>query len=99
MAPDFIFDNRLGINVPSDFPSNKKRSIPMAEWEKERGKIPDRIAELEGLIRAKQRLMDNEENFETACIYNSDIAGLASVINDLWLWYRAAEPLAGKAHQ
>ncbi|WP_338782317.1 hypothetical protein [Metabacillus sp. FJAT-52054] len=86
------------MHIPSKFRSMKDRSIMMAEWEKERGKIPDRISELEDLIRAKQRLMDNEEHFETACLYNSEIAGLASVINDLWLWYRAADPLAGKAH-
>ncbi|WP_241156886.1 hypothetical protein [Bacillus sp. FJAT-42376] len=87
------------MSVPSAVPSIKDHSAAMAQWEKERSKIPDRIAELEDVIRAKQRRMDHEENFEAACLYNAAIADLASVINDLWLWYRAFDPFGEKTHQ
>ncbi len=54
-------------------------------------KIPDRIKELEHYINAKQHHLNNEEDFEISCKLNSEIADLASIINDLWLWYRLTQ--------
>ncbi|MDP4164661.1 MAG: hypothetical protein Q8898_16320, partial [Bacillota bacterium] len=69
------------------------------KWEQIRGSIPDRISELEGIINQKQAELSNESNFPRSCILNSEIAELASIINDLWLWYRANQNLSEKIHQ
>jgi gas vesicle protein len=89
----FKMDKRLGIPLPQldlewkQYSKETQQEILM-EWEKTRGKIPDRIKELEKNINSKQEQLNNEGNFERSCILNSEIAELASIINDLWLWYR-----------
>ena len=62
----------------------------LLKWEQVRGKIPDRIKELEHYINTKQHYLNNED-FEVSCKLNSEIADLASIINDLWLWYRLTQ--------
>ena len=52
------------------------------------GLIPDRIISLEEIINTKQAQLSNETNFELSCQLNHEIADLASIINDLWLWFR-----------
>ncbi len=105
MEQYFIYDEHLGIEVPElqeeweDIPENMQHAI-LLKWEQIRGKIPDRIKELEYHINQKQQRLNNEENFEISCKLNSEIADLASIINDLWLWYRLTQHVSeGKAHQ
>lgn len=104
MKDHFSFNQRLGIDLPDlnleweDYSKIKQQSI-LLHWETIRGTIPDRIAELEQMINAKQALLANESNFTRSCQYNSEIAEMASVINDLWLWYRADQTISDKIHQ
>ncbi len=89
----FIKDKRLGIPLPQlDLEWNKydkkTQQDILLEWEKIRGRIPDRIKELEEQINMKQAQLNDEANFERSCELNTEIAEYASIINDLWLWYR-----------
>ncbi|WP_026693658.1 hypothetical protein [Peribacillus kribbensis] len=98
MESCFVYDSRLGIDIPSlakewDLYSLEARQEYLLAWETIRGKIPDRIKELEGLISLKQEQLDQEENFTVCCSINFEIAELASIINDLWLWYRTSQGL------
>ncbi|WP_270179585.1 hypothetical protein [Alkalihalobacillus sp. CinArs1] len=89
----FYRDERLQIDVPilelfwEELALDEQEEI-LLRWEQIRSTIPDRIIELEGKIMEKQSQLSNEENFETSCSLNTQIADLASIINDLWLWYR-----------
>ncbi|MDM5190309.1 radical SAM protein [Bacillus sp. DX4.1] len=101
----FTYDAHLEIEVPElqedweEIPKNTQHAI-LLKWEQIRGKIPDRIKDLEHSINQKQYKLNNEENFEISCRLNSEIADLASIINDLWLWYRLTQNISdGKAHQ
>jgi hypothetical protein len=104
MKEYFSFDDRLGIQLPdltmelADFSIETQEKI-LLYWEQVRGSIPDRIGELEIQINQKQALLSNESNFPRSCQLNTEIAELASIINDLWLWYRANEVLSTKVHQ
>ncbi|NHM30594.1 hypothetical protein [Neobacillus terrae] len=104
MEDYFIFDQRLGIPIPDlekeweEFNKRKQQEI-LFQWEKIRGAIPDRIADIEEVINQKQADLSNESDFPRSCALNSEIAELASVINDLWLWYRADQGLSAKMHQ
>lgn len=100
----FILDERLGIEVPDlqedwdKIPKQDQQHI-LLKWESIRGHIPDRIQELEQTINQKQHQLDHEADFGTSCRLNSEIANLASVINDLWLWYRIHQDIsAEKTH-
>jgi hypothetical protein len=100
----FTFDKRLGISLPDlkmawDHYDVATQNSILFHWEQIRGTIPDRIQELESNINLKQALLSNESNFVRSCELNNDIAGLASIINDLWLWYRANQVLSDKVHQ
>jgi len=101
---DFTFDERLGIDLPSlqhaweDYSRDRQEAL-LAHWESIRGTIPDRIYEIEQNINLKQDQLSIEENFETSCRLNWEIAELASVINDLWLWYRTHQDISSKLHQ
>jgi hypothetical protein len=103
MKEYFSFNDRLGISVP-DLPmelaeySIETQQDILLYWEQIRGSIPDRISDLEIQINQKQALLSNESNFPRSCKLNTEIAELASIINDLWLWYRANEVLSTKAH-
>lgn len=89
----FVSDERLRIMVPNVHKSfeqydKKEQEEILLQWEQIRGKIPDRIKELEVEINKKQAKLNEEENFEASCILNAEIAELASIINELWIWYR-----------
>ena len=90
----FNYDERLGINLPSlyndweDYPFMEQQQI-LTHWEAIRGNIPDRIQYLEKHINAKQEELNNENDFLKSCDLNSEIATLASIINDLWIWFRS----------
>lgn len=93
MNPFFIFNQRLGIFLPDllkeweELDRHIQQEI-LVHWETIRGSIPDRIKELEMYISHKQKELSNENNFSRSCILNSEISELASIINDLWIWYR-----------
>jgi hypothetical protein len=103
MSNNFIFDERLGIKLPhlekswEEYTVNEQQEI-LVTWEIIRGKIPDRIAELESFINAKQHALGEEDNFVLSCKLNAEISELASIINDLWLWYRANQNVSTKTH-
>ena len=99
----FTYNNRLGIHIPDldrewNNYSKDEQQIILLEWEKIRGSIPDRISELENIINHKQVELSNESDFPRSCQLNTEIADLASIINDLWLWYRANQEIAQKGH-
>ncbi|WP_102345287.1 hypothetical protein [Bacillus sp. Marseille-P3661] len=104
MGEFFIENKRLGILVPEldrewDQYNKEVQQEILLQWEIIRGHIPDRIKELEQTINKKQAQLDEEEVFEISCQLNSEIAELASVINDLWLYYRINQDLSEKVHQ
>lgn len=104
MKEYFSHDKRLGIPIPDfnrewDEYSGKTQQEILFQWEKIRGRIPDRIAELEADINRKQAELSNEGNFQRSCGLNSEISELASIINDLWLWYRTNQDISEKIHQ
>jgi hypothetical protein len=100
----FTFDERLGIFLPDitsewdEFDGEIQQKI-LFHWEQIRGGIPDRIADLEDVINMKQAQLSDESDFPRSCELNSEIAELASIINDLWIWYRANQTLSAKMHQ
>lgn len=104
MKEHFSFDQRLGIFLPDmteewdDYSKDTQQEI-LFNWEQIRGSIPDRIFELENEINHKQAQLSDENIFARSCQLNSEIAELASIINDLWLWYRANQTLTEKMHQ
>ncbi|MBB6282624.1 hypothetical protein [Geobacillus subterraneus] len=89
----FVNDARLGIRVPQldkpweDYSAEEQEAI-LLEWEAIRGLIPDRIAALERQINEKQDALGREADFARSCRLNAEVAELASIINDLWIWYR-----------
>jgi hypothetical protein len=92
----FFHDERLGIPVPAlekdwdEYNESTKQEI-LLQWENIRGQIPDRIASLEKEINRKLAVLSEEDDFMTCCRLNNEIAELASIINDLWIWYRTTE--------
>jgi hypothetical protein len=99
----FQYDERLGIELPAIeneweyYPADIRSGI-LLYWEQVRGMIPDRIHKLEAIIIRKQSQLDREDDFPTSCQLNSDIADLASMINDLHLWFRTNQDLEVKVH-
>lgn len=103
MREFFLHDERLGIPVPIFFHElelfqEEELSSLLFEWEKIRGSIPDRIYDLEAVINEKQLQLYDEDDFELSCRLNEEIAELASMINDLWIWYRSNHEEAVKAY-
>jgi hypothetical protein len=104
MEQYFIYDQRLGIPLPKlekdweDYSEDEQHAI-LLRWENIRGTIPDRIAELEKIINEKQDQLSDENDFEHSCRLNSEIAELASIINDLWIWYRMNQTVSMRVHQ
>lgn len=97
----FTYDPRLMINRPLlnkewDMYSVRIQNSILAEWEKIRGGIPDRIAELEDKINHKQDALNHEENFRRSCQLNEEISDLASIINDLWIWFRMTQNVSSE---
>ena len=103
MEDFFVLDKRLGIQIPvfnvewDDLPLEMRQSI-LLTWETIRGSIPDHIANLEKVINAKQLELSDESDFARSCLLNSEIAELASIINDLWLWFRTHQDVTEKIH-
>lgn len=99
----FHFDNRLGILLPhlekewEEYTVETQQHI-LFHWEKIRGHIPDRIAEIETIINDKQEQLGNELDFVRSCELNNEISECASIINDLWIWYRMNQGISNKIH-
>lgn len=103
MQNNFVWDERLGISLPHlirpwELYDKREQASILLQWEKIRGTIPDRIGEIEKHINILQDQLSTEESFELSCELNYKIAGLASVINDLWLWYRSNQDITSKIH-
>ncbi|WP_026690663.1 hypothetical protein [Alteribacter aurantiacus] len=102
MTYTFVFDKRLKIYIPKVYTEwNKLDRFTQEEilykWEHSRGQIPDLIKELDRKIEIKQQRLYEEEDFEKSCQLNDDISYLASIINDLWIWYRSTEVVTVKS--
>jgi hypothetical protein len=99
----FIWNERLGIELPElnrewDCYNDQEQADIVTRWEVIRGTIPDRVFALERLINMKQAQLYEEEDFETSCTINADIAELASRINDLHIWYRINQEIETRRH-
>ncbi|MBD8068973.1 hypothetical protein [Bacillus sp. PS06] len=103
MKEHFQYDERLGIEIPAlskhweEYNKDEQQGI-LLMWEGIRGRIPDRIADLEKVINEKQAQLGNELDFPKSCVLNSEISELASIINDLWIWYRSNQKVSQKGH-
>ncbi|MEF3302658.1 hypothetical protein [Paenibacillus sp. GYB003] len=103
MKYEFVYDERLGIELPLlheewNALSAEERAALLHDWERIRGRIPDRIRQLELLIVQKQNRLDVEDDFPLSCSLNTEIAELASRITDLHLWFRADQDVSVKGH-
>ncbi|MFS0822409.1 hypothetical protein [Bacillus sp. 1P02SD] len=104
MGDYFHFDERLGILLPylekewEQYTEEAQQYI-LFQWEKIRGHIPDRISEIETVINKKQEQLGNEPDFVRSCELNNEISECASIINDLWIWYRMNQGISKKIHQ
>jgi hypothetical protein len=101
----FVYNSKLGIELPrldgewEDMPEDE-RARALLRWEEIRGRIPDRIKELESEIVRKQELLNNEDDFQKSCVLNSEIAGLAGIINELNIWFRTGQNMTNdKPHR
>ncbi|MBW7476123.1 hypothetical protein K0T92_15365 [Paenibacillus oenotherae] len=99
----FVFDERLGIALPKlelewEGYSESDRAAIVTQWEIIRGAIPDRVFLFEREINKKQAELFDEDDFEMSCLLNSDIAELASRINDLHIWYRINQEIETRRH-
>ncbi|GGG15524.1 hypothetical protein [Paenibacillus abyssi] len=104
MANDaFKWNERLEIELPVlelewEAYRLEERAAILEYWEAIRGRIPDRIMKLERVINKKQALLFEEDDFERSCQLNSEIAELASRINDLHIWYRINQEIETRRH-
>ncbi|MBD2863291.1 hypothetical protein [Paenibacillus oceani] len=103
MKYEFVYDERLGIGLPVlhdawEALTEAERAELLHEWERVRGRIPDRIMQLEKTIVEKQNRLNTEDDFPTSCRLNTEIAELASCITDLHLWFRADQDVSVKGH-
>lgn len=73
--------------------STEDKEEILNEWENIRGFIPDYVRSFEKEIEYKQSLLDNEENLDISCQLNHEISELASIINELWIYYRKEESI------
>lgn len=95
----FEYNERLGIFIPTllkewdEYEKDIQEQI-LIQWNQIQGLIPDRIKALEVIINRKQDELSNENDFVRSCELNSEIADLASIINDLWLWYRVNQDIS-----
>jgi hypothetical protein len=104
MRYQFIHDERLGIPLPNlyldwdDYTSEERADI-LLEWETIRAAIPNRILHLEAIIIEKTQQMSEEDNFIRSCDLNCEIHELASLINDLNIWFRIQQDHDTRMHQ
>ncbi|WP_159881345.1 hypothetical protein [Paenibacillus puerhi] len=102
MTDVFVWDERLGIplpQLPRDFETytDSEQAAILLRWEEIRGTIPDRVKQIERVIIFKQEQLNVEDDFVTSCRLNSEIADLASTINELHLWFRVNQDMDARA--
>jgi hypothetical protein len=93
MSVEFVYDPRLRLPLPALYRTWNELDLStqeytLAKWETIRGAIPDRVKEIELEIESVHEQLTNEEDFERSCELNLEMAELASIINDLWIWFR-----------
>ena len=104
MRYQFVLDERLGIPLPHlsmewEEYTGEERADMLLAWEEIRARIPDRIQQLEAIIIEKTRQLSEEEDFARSCELNREIHELASLINDLNIWFRVQQDYETKPHQ
>jgi len=98
LESQFVFSDRLGIAVPrltatwETFGIERQTAL-LTRWEMIRGSIPSHVKRFEEQIKIKQQQLFDEADFAASCRLNSDIAELASRINDLHIWFRTQQDL------
>lgn len=102
MTDVFVWNERLGIPLPQldkDFEdySKQEQAEMLLRWEEIRGTIPDRVKQIERIIIVKQNQLNVEDDFAASCRLNSEIAELASTINELHLWFRVNQDMEARA--
>lgn len=103
MRYQFVYDERLGICLPElycdweEYTRDEQSKILLA-WEEIRSTIPDRIIQLEEKINHKQAQLSEEDDFAVACQLVGEIHDLASIINDLNIWFRTQQDMETKVH-
>ncbi|RXZ82254.1 hypothetical protein EBB07_11285 [Paenibacillaceae bacterium] len=99
-----VWDERLSIAIPvlerdwEEYSVSEREAI-VERWELIRGSIPARVFLLEQEINRKQTELFNEDDFGRSCQINSEIAELASQINDLLIWYRVDQEIEPRRHR
>ncbi|MDB5085407.1 MAG: radical protein, partial [Bacilli bacterium] len=92
----FQFDERLGIElliVYEDWDAipKKVREQIIFHWEDIRGRIPDRIKTLDHQLEEIQQTINQEQNWERICDYFTESHTIATIINELNIWYRTQQ--------
>ncbi|MFC0473254.1 hypothetical protein ACFFHM_22820 [Halalkalibacter kiskunsagensis] len=103
MSVEFVYDPRLGLSIPTlkcswDELERITQEHVVDTWENIRGTIPDRVKEIELKIETVHEQLTNEEDFERSCELNLEMAELASIINDLWIWFRMTPSISPTAY-
>jgi hypothetical protein len=98
MSVIFNYDSRLRLSLPVIQASwteldRDSQEMVLTRWETIRGTIPDRVKEIEQQIELVHNQLTLEEDFERSCELNLEMAELASIINDLWIWFRTTPSL------
>lgn len=101
MTELFSEDKRLGISLskldkPWDKFTHQEQTKILSYWEKQRSKIPDRIKDLEKEVKVKTWGMLQENDERKMIQLNNDIVYLASIINDLNIWFRVEPAITGQ---
>ncbi|MCL7747801.1 hypothetical protein [Halalkalibacter alkaliphilus] len=102
MSVIFNYDSRLRLSLPvfqgswTELDRDSQEKV-LTRWETIRGTIPDRVKEIEQQIELVHNQLALEEDFERSCELNLEMAELASIINDLWIWFRTTPSLTSIA--
>ncbi|HEU4964819.1 MAG TPA: hypothetical protein VFV52_13315 [Bacilli bacterium] len=90
-SEQFEHDERLGLRLPAfnaewaSFSHAQQEAI-LAEWERIKARIPDRVKELEAGIDRLQIEAAQEDDWDRVCDLYEEIYRVASIINDLNIW-------------
>lgn len=98
----FIYDERLGISIPDlnlewdEYTKGEQQQI-LVNWENIREASRTASRNWNPPL-TESSFGSPTSDFAKSCQLNSEIAELASIINDLWLWYRANQGVTEKMH-
>lgn len=93
MQVEFLYNERLGISLPQLYVNweeldTESQAKILKDWENIRGQIPDKVKQIEEMINHTLAALTIETDFNRSCELNLEMAELASIINDLWIWFR-----------